>query len=213
LNFSGQPFVCHSAAEDLEHGEPMAADRSAATERIRRHLLVLRCQAGDARAFEALYAEFGPITLRYLDTIVEDAAEDIQQDVWLTVYRRLGSLADPAGFRTWLLATTRNRAIDWLRKRKRETRLLDASATEIAAHLAPSSDSSGLSFDDPAVRAALATLPVPQREVLMLRYRSELAYGEIAVVTGCAIGTVRSRLHHARHNLEREIQSRLAESN
>lgn len=190
----------------------MSAERSADRERIRRHLLVLRCQAGDAKAFETLYGELGPTSLRYLNAIVEEAAEDIQQDVWLTVYRRLGSLADPDGFRTWLLATARNRAIDWLRKRRREASLLDESAAEIVAEMSATGPEDAPSFDDPAVRAALSALPVPQREVLLLRYRAELGYAEIALVTGCALGTVRSRLHHARHNLEREIRSRLAES-
>lgn len=63
----------------------------------------------------------------------------------------------------------------------------------------------GSPSDDPLVSEALAELHTAQREVLMLRYRDELSYSEIAMVTSCAIGTVRSRLHHARLNLERRL--------
>lgn len=173
---------------------------------IRLHLLVLRCQTGDGDAFRRLYDEFGGRTLRYLTGIVgSDPAEDIQQETWLTVYRRLGSLADPARFPTWLLATARNRAIDWLRKRKRERLLLDEGAIDVIDTVAPEEEPSGPSFDDAVVSAALEALPPAHREVLMLRYRDELSYAEIALVTGLAIGTVRSRLHHARLNLEQRL--------
>jgi RNA polymerase sigma-70 factor (ECF subfamily) len=173
---------------------------------IRLHLLVLRCQTGDADAFRRLYDEFGSRSLRYLAGLVgADSAEDIQQETWLAVYRSLGSLADPARFPTWLLATARNRAIDWLRKRKRERLLLDEGAVEIGDAIAPEAEPAGPGFDDPEVNDALASLPAAHREVLMLRYRDELSYAEIALVTGLAIGTVRSRLHHARLNLEHRL--------
>lgn len=180
----------------------MPAD--AQSERIRRHLVVLRCQAGDERAFRTLYDEFGGRSLRYLAGLVgDDAAQDIQQETWLAVYRRIASLADPARFATWLLATARNRAIDWLRKRKRERDLLDESAAELREPTEPEPEPRGPSFDDAVVHNAMAGLPATHREVLLLRYRYELNYAEIALVTSCPVGTVRSRLHHARLQLER----------
>jgi RNA polymerase sigma-70 factor (ECF subfamily) len=176
---------------------------------IRLHLLVLRCQAGDEDAFRSLYDEFGTRSLRYLTGLVgNDAADDIQQETWLAVYRRLGSLSEPARFPTWLLSTARNRAIDWLRKRKRERLLLDEGGTEDADAVALNAGSPGPSFEDADVKAALAALPPAHREVLMLRYREELTYAEIALVTGLATGTVRSRLHHARLKLENALRSR-----
>ena len=88
-------------------------------------LLVLRCQAGDDAAFANLMSAFEGRTLGYLRGIVGDDAEDAQQEVWLAVYRHLRDLADPGAFRTWLFRTTRHRAIDFLRRRKREHELID----------------------------------------------------------------------------------------
>jgi RNA polymerase sigma-70 factor (ECF subfamily) len=180
------------------------------TDRIRQHLLVLRCQAGDDDAFATLYAEFGDRSLRYLRSLIgDDAADDVQQETWLAVYRRIGSIADPARFPTWLLATARNRAIDWMRRRKRERTLFEETTAELTDVSMPEEQPPGPGFDDPLVSKALAGMPTAQREVLMLRYRDELTYSEIAMVTSCAIGTVRSRLHHARLNLQRRLDPQL----
>src|SRR5215212_6151586 len=93
------------------------------TESILLHLLVVRCQAGDERAFARLLERFGPRTLRYLRELVSDEAEDVHQEVWLGVYRRIGQLATPAAFVTWLFGMARHRAVDFLRRRRRAREL------------------------------------------------------------------------------------------
>lgn len=170
---------------------------------LRLHLLVLRCQAGDEAAFARLFAEFGERTLAYLRGLLGDDAEDVQQEVWLAVYRGLGGLADPGAFRTWLYRTTRHRAVDWLRRRRRERELADDVEREtVGAVAGPPDEGAGLAgIDEARLEAALAGLPPPQREVLLLKYRDDLSYAEIALVVGCPIGTVRTRLHHAKRRL------------
>lgn len=178
----------------------MAEVNRKGAEDIRQRLLVLRCQAGDEHAFKELYERFGDRSLRYLRGLLgRDDADDVQQEVWLTVYRRIGGLADPAGFRTWLFSTTRNRAIDHLRKRKRRAEFLetgDADYPDTPGNLVPLNE-----FDPSWLRENLLQLPGSQREALMLRYWNDLSYAEIAVIVGCSIGTVRSRLHNARRAL------------
>jgi RNA polymerase sigma-70 factor (ECF subfamily) len=174
---------------------------------LRLHLQVLRCQAGDERAFAELFGRFAARTLRYLRGLVDDAAEDVQQEVWLAVYRGLASLSDPRAFRTWLYRTTRHRAVDFLRRRRRERELV----ADVAAESAGAGAVAGDPDDDPlappepldagALHAALTALPPVQREVLVLRYQDGLSYAEIALVVGCSLGTVRSRLHHAKRRL------------
>jgi RNA polymerase sigma-70 factor, ECF subfamily len=171
------------------------------------HLLVLRCQAGDERAFVRLHDSFGPRTLRYLRGIVGAAADDVQQEVWLAVYRGIARLARPGAFRTWLFRTARHRAVDHLRKSKREGELLvDApEAFAVAASPPPAEESAGLSE---AMLEALDALSTGHREVLLLRYRDGLRYEEIALVTGCAVGTVRSRIHYAKQHLRAAVAGR-----
>ena len=174
---------------------------------LRLHLTVLRCQSGDERAFATLMEQFGAKTLAYLSGIIGDDAEDVQQEIWLSVYRRIRELANPSAFRTWLFRITRHRAIDALRRRTRERELLLDAAEEIVA--VTETDAAPESFggiDAATLEAALARIPPPQREVLLLRYRDDLSYEEIAVVVGCPIGTVRTRLHHAKRKLNEQLR-------
>ena len=102
----------------------MAHDRVRDGEAVRQHLLVLRCQAGDERAFSELYDLFNRRTLRYLQGLLDkQAAEDVQQEVWVTVFRKIAMLANPSRFRTWLYQVTRHRAIDFLRRETRQSDL------------------------------------------------------------------------------------------
>ena len=172
-------------------------------------LLVLRCQAGDDAAFAKLMSAYEGRTLRYLLGIVGDDAEDVQQEVWLSVYRHLRGLADPGAFRTWLFRTTRNRAIDFLRRRKREHELIDDVPIDtVAIPSAKSEDDDGAVIDEEALTAALMAMPPPQREVMLLRYCDGLSYQEIATVVGRPIGTVRTRLHHAKKRIQESLLRR-----
>ncbi len=170
--------------------------------RLRLALLVLRCQVGDEAAFAELLGQFAPRTLRYLEGLVGDAAEDVQQEVWLAVYRGLAGLADPTAFRTWLFRTTRHRAIDHLRRLRRERELFVADGEEQLAAVAENAELPPVPGD---LGPALAALAPIHREVLQLRFVDQLSYAEIALVTGCPLGTVRSRLHVARERLRRVI--------
>ena len=109
--------------------EPHRAQRQAAG----LALLVVRCQAGDERAFAALLDAFGDKTLRYLRGMLGDDADDAQQEVWLAVFKGIRGLTDPGAFRTWLFRATRHRAIDVLRRRKRERELIDDTPAEEVA--------------------------------------------------------------------------------
>jgi RNA polymerase sigma-70 factor, ECF subfamily len=169
-------------------------------------LLVLRCQTGDETAFAKLMRLFETRTLGYLHSLVGDDAEDVQQEVWLSVYRHVGILADPGAFRTWLFRTTRHRAIDFLRKRKRERELIDDVPLEELPDQSDSDEADvGQLIDEQALGAALMAMPPPQREVMLLRYRDGLSYQEIAQVIGRPIGTVRTRLHHAKKRLQASL--------
>jgi len=179
----------------------MAPDNPADSEELRQQLLVLRCQAGDERAFARLFDWFGHRTLTYLRGLVEGDAEDVQQEVWLAVYRGISGLSNPRAFRTWLFQTTRHRAIDFLRRRRRERELLEGAVVELGLANEAAQDREWDALEESDLAAALASLPPAQREVLLLRYQDDLSYAEIALVVGCSLGTVRSRLHHAKRHV------------
>jgi len=175
----------------------------------RLYLQVLRCQTGDPAAFAELHRQFSSRTLRYLRGILGDAmADDVQQEVWLTVFRRISEVVNPAGFRTWLYRVTRHRAIDAVRRERRRSELLEGDAGDVDMDAIPAGRPGPGSDLDPAVmEPLLARLTPVHREVLVLRFREDMSYGEIAIVMGCSVGTVRSRLHHAKERM-RELLKR-----
>jgi len=184
----------------------MADERPTGQEGLRLRLLVLRCQTGDEAAFRELYEEFSGRTRRFAGALLDDgSAEDVQQEVWLSVYRRIGQLTDPGAFRTWLYMTTRHSVIDLLRRRRREAELLAlqpaaSKDTDVHEHHDTTEP------DRAVIRSAIAQLPPVQREVVMLRFWDDMTYAEISLIVGCSIGTVRSRLHYARRALEKLLQ-------
>lgn len=173
---------------------------------VREYLLVLRCQAGDETAFSDLLHRYAPGTLRYLEGLLDpDAAQDVHQEVWLTVYRRISDLANPGGFRTWLFRITRHRAIDFLRRERRESELLETVARETPEISEEPAGPSTPGVADPAFKAAMARLSPAQRDVLQLRFWEKMPYQEIALILGCPLGTVRSRIHHAKKSLRQAL--------
>ena len=180
------------------------AERSFRRDDSRLYLLVLRCQTGDASAFDRLMNEFGGRTLTHLRGLVGDDADDVQQEVWLTVYRQLSGLSNPRAFRTWLFQTTRHRAIDFLRARRRERELAEEAAREMDLVTAAADDA--LDLDASSLGATLNRLIPIHREVLVLRYQEDMSYGEMALVAGCSIGTIRSRLHAAKRRLQEALR-------
>jgi RNA polymerase sigma-70 factor (ECF subfamily) len=148
--------------------------------------------------------EFGGRTLAHLRGLVGDDADDVQQEVWLTVYRQLSGLGNPRAFRTWLFQTTRHRAIDFLRARRRERELAEEAAREIDLVAPPADDAFDL--DASSLGATLNMLIPIHREVLVLRYQEDMSYGEMAVIAGCSIGTIRSRLYTAKRRLQEALR-------
>jgi RNA polymerase sigma-70 factor (ECF subfamily) len=89
-----------------------------------------------------------------------------------------------------------------LRKSRPQSRLIDE-----ADHAATATGDEGFAEEDARrVHAALDKLSAGHREVLLLRFIEDLSYEEIAQVTGCHIGTVRSRIHYAKRLLRREME-------
>ena len=132
-------------------------------------------------------------------------AEDVVQEACLRALRHFDGFhgGDP---RSWLLAIVRNASYTWLAKKKREgpTEELDDERHEPAADDDPESILLSNVRKELLVRA-LEELPVPFREVLVLRELEGLSYKEIGAVTDLPVGTVMSRLSRARDRLQRAL--------
>jgi RNA polymerase sigma-70 factor, ECF subfamily len=172
-------------------------------ERVYRSVLVVRCQAGDCAAFEELVELYHPRLRYFLARMVGDdhAADDLLQEVWFDVYREVARLADPIAFPAWLYRIARHRALGELRKMRHPLSSLEG------IDLAAEEDDDDFSAEDAErVHAALGRLAPEHREMLLLRFVEGMAYEDIARITGCHLGTVRSRIHYAKRALRRLME-------
>ena len=182
-------------------------------EQIAEQLTVLRAQLGSREALSRLAARYDARLLFYLRRLLgpswEADAEDLRQEIWLIVLRKLRSLDAPAAFRTWLYRVARHRAISFLRRRRAEVSLdaFEQPATPVV-------EDAELTFTADEARAvylALDRLSPSHREVLTLRFLGDLSYEQIATVLGCRVGTVRSRIHYAKAALREAVPGVLAD--
>jgi RNA polymerase sigma-70 factor, ECF subfamily len=167
-------------------------------------LLVLRCQAGDEAALGELIARYSPGLRFFLKRMTgqAEAADDLLQETWIEVYRKINRLHRPEAFTAWLYRIARDKAY-------RELRRLPWRHAPIDESLANSIADEEVSFtpeEAENVRAALDQLPVEQRDVLVLRFMEEMSYEQIADVIACPVGTVRSRIHYAKLALRAKLE-------
>lgn len=163
--------------------------------------LVERLQKGDQTALEPLIESTRGMASRLAFAIVHDRdrCQDVLQDVYLTIYRKIGQLRDVNAFRGWFTRIVVNRCRAEL---KQQTDLLEDHEEEAAHLTAPA-----LATDEQMeVRQAMACLTRPDRLVLTMREVMDLSYQEIAETLDIPAGTVRSRIFNARQRLLQLIQ-------
>lgn len=131
-------------------------------------------------------------------------AEDIVQEAFLRAFKGLDGFSGTSG-RSWLLAIVRNTALTWLAKNRPKAMIqtddLEAAEREMRSdEEQPASPEAALIARAEALQleAALAALPLPYREAIVMREINGASYREIAEVTAVPIGTVMSRLSRAR---------------
>ncbi|QDX24664.1 sigma-70 family RNA polymerase sigma factor [Sphingomonas suaedae] len=180
----------------------MQRDDSQHASRLADELLVVRCQLGERDAFDALVRRWaGPIS-GYAGRVTGDAdgAAELTQDVWLRVVRGIGRIEDTSRFRSWLFGIAHRAFADQLRRKYRAAMPLPAEDDVDAGE-------SEAAFDVEAVERGLARLAPVEREILTLFYLEELAIDEVATALSIPTGTVKSRLHRARKQLRRALES------
>ena len=171
--------------------------------------LMLAYAAGDAAAFEQLYARHRGKLYRYLQRQLRDnaVADELFQDVWQRVIASRSGWKPDAGFATWLYTIAHHRLGDHWRSLKHRPSA-PADADERMARVAdPDTPERVLSEFERRrqLQLALDDLPEEQREVLLLRLEQELTLEEIGDVTGVGRETVKSRLRYAMDKLRARL--------
>ena len=183
-------------------------------------VLVARCKEGDRDAFRILVQKYERRIYGIVVGMIRDREEawDLTQEVFVKVYRHLGSFEGNSSLYTWMYRITVNLCIDHIRKRKNAVLEYDDARN----HDGPVGLDSpvGKPADTPPqrllreelvgkVNLALEKLSPKHKQIIILREVEGLAYQEIADVLGISIGTVMSRLFHARKNMQRVLEKYL----
>jgi RNA polymerase sigma-70 factor (ECF subfamily) len=168
-------------------------------------VLVNQAQAGDMHAFEQLVWRYRnqvfAVAFRFVHG--REDAWDVSQEVFVKAYRALKTFRGEASFKTWLLRITANQCKDYLKKRRLATVAFDEAygVEQVASGgLAPFEEAQAAELRD-ALNEALQRLPLKHRTAFILREYEGLSYEEMAQSMGCSLGTVMSRLHHARKKM------------
>lgn len=171
--------------------------------------LLLRVAGGDQRAFTDLYdmlssRVFGLI-LRVL--VNRSQSEEVLQEVFLEVWQSAGRFAPNKGQgRTWILTIAHRRAIDRVRASQSSSdRDVRAGIRDIDVAHDSVAEQVESSIEGARVVAALATLPEPQREALVLAYYGGYSQSEVAVLTATPLGTIKTRMRDGLSRLRNEM--------
>jgi RNA polymerase sigma-70 factor, ECF subfamily len=177
---------------------------------------IARARSGDTSAFEELLAEARPRALVVAMKVLHDPddAEDAVQEAFLKAWRNLARFEGRSAFGTWIHRIVMNSSLDLLRRRAcRPTAFGQDDETEDRRprpELVTTETPERVLARNEAhrlVHGALAELSPAHRQTVTLREIEEHSYEEIAQISACPIGTVMSRLHHARKRLAEELQS------
>jgi RNA polymerase sigma-70 factor (ECF subfamily) len=186
--------------------------------------LARKAKDGDRTAFETLLAAVRPRAMATAMKILRngDDAEDAVQEAFVKIWRSFRRFEGRSAFSTWVHRIVMNASLDLLRRSgaryeahpKAQPQTHDQA--EIAQQIEPTNDrtpETELSELETQmlVRTAIARLPLLHRQAVELRELEDYSYQEMADIIHCPIGTVMSRLHHARHRLAEDLSQPFAD--
>lgn len=179
--------------------------------------LIKHFQAGDQQAFVVLMRRHKVMVTNFVYRFVGDydKAVDIAQETFVRLFRFAHKYSETARFSTWLLAIAANLAKTELRRaRSRNTVSISAYGSfddesddwDIPDHTFLPDARIDTSLISQRVQRALLAVSPTNREVVILRDMLQLSYEEISIVTGCEMGTVKSRINRGRKRLQEELR-------
>lgn len=192
-----------------DRNRPMSVDDVSTNDQS----LIRQVRAGDVDAF-------GGLVLRYQDRLFGtlahllgslDDARDVTQDAFVLAFEKLSTFRGDSAFYSWLFRIAYNAAMTRKRKDRRQPASIDETRQQRGDELRDErADADPAAALDTAerqtmVRRALDELAEDYRTAIILKEIEGLRYDEIADMVGCPIGTVRSRIHRARHELREKL--------
>jgi RNA polymerase sigma-70 factor (ECF subfamily) len=174
-------------------------------------VLAQAASKGDMAAFEEIYQRHHrrvySICLRMLQNAFE--AEDLTQDVFIQLYRKIGSFRGDSAFTTWLHRMTVNQVLMHFRKRNVKFEKTTEEG-ETPVHIVPGTENAERMpvVDKIALENAIDQLPAGYKNVFVLHDVEGFEHEEVARILGCSVGTSKSQLHKARLKLRKLLKKK-----
>lgn len=171
--------------------------------------LVSFARSGEYPAFEELVKRYrnDVFGLAYHYVRNREDAWDISQEVFIKAHRAIASFRGEASIKTWLLRITANRCKDFFKKRKLSTISMDGPdySNHHEGTIAGPDEALASSEMGQKINKALDGLSEKHKMAFVLRELEGMSYDHMSKVMGCSLGTVMSRLHHARKKLQHSL--------
>lgn len=164
--------------------------------------------AGQHEQYAGLVQRYQESLVHFLRRILSSDEDvfDCAQDAFLAAYRSLNRYSKEYPFRAWLYAIARNKALDLLRKRRKEVLM---APDESMIDPQPSPEEAMLVKEQAEILSeVLHELPEQYAQALYLRYQQELSYKEIAIVLGVPVSRVKTYIHRGKEKLRQNLERR-----
>lgn len=167
--------------------------------------LVKRCQSGDTSAFDGLVHRHKDRIYRLVYRMLNGVSDvdDVAQEIFLKVYSRIRSFQCRSSFSTWLTRIALNQCINYLRSQRRFRFLLVENQRRSLIEPQKAIERNE-KFEK--VYQTINSLPPKQKAVVILHYFEEHSCEEVADILNCSVGTVKSRLFHARKAIKKHLE-------
>ena len=172
-------------------------------------LLVIKCQDNDQQAFALLWKRWQPRVLKWSFDFIKDAdlAVEIAQESWVSIFKGINRLKDPALFCFWAYKIVQRRSADMIRKEQRKRAGMQAVKHQSVESQEP------VSLDEEEDQVgkmlqAIRLLPIEHQNILKLFYLEKVPIKALAKMLDLPIGTVKSRLYYAREQLRKQLKDK-----
>lgn len=178
---------------------------------------IVRAIAGEKSAFRELVDEYGALVWNFIYRMTQNSemADDLTQEVFVKVYRKLESFDRRRPFKPWLLRIASNTTISELRRKNKVISINAMEENNPAFELGDTSEAADTAqiveerLSASLILEAISALDPRYRQVLLLRYKEQLSYEEIAEATGIPLNTVRTWLRRGREALKQKVRGLL----
>ncbi len=176
------------------------------TDRPNEEVLLSRVAGGDRAAMKALYERYSDAVYRFAKVWLADPFEaaDVMHETMLDVWRTAGRFAGRSSVKSWIFAIARNKAVD---RNRKSARVSPGEPDPETPDEGPEpSEVFALAQSAARVRVCIETLSPAHRAVIQMAFFDDLTYAEIAEIENCPVGTVKTRVMHAKQHLLRCLQ-------